>query len=373
MDMSKINPMRLITWLQPGGLTTPKFPGIALDRKSISFLGVELPKGQGGKHTPALTPFRQYATSEYELALMQKIALAWELKDPLLIETNHVTRWAKTVDLMCAYLNREVHYLNCSGVTEELLFGKEQSGLIGGEKRVDGIAIRAMRTGAVLVLDNVQARSGEIDAPLMRLLEACAEKTQHIKLPGKDGQSVRIHPDFHLVCLKEKEVSGEEKSKSGVLPSDLMSSFIYLRELDILPEEHSPNDNGSEVEDTNSIHLEAEFLYPKKRGGTPVFAGSIPGAEWLKDKFESCLISANELMNRGRLGVHPQTFLFDVAREGGRFHRLITQWDWKDINYAAKRAIEYLVLNRFGRECDRQVLRELFSDVHCEVRDGKDL
>lgn len=62
------------------------FPGLADLGDRISFMGVEVTKGTGGLRTPDAKRFEKDVGTEWDLKLMQKLAVGLELNQPILLE-----------------------------------------------------------------------------------------------------------------------------------------------------------------------------------------------------------------------------------------------------------------------------------------------
>jgi hypothetical protein len=98
----------------PGEAHLPVSPGLEDLGDRISFMGVEVSKGKGGPLTPDATRFEGDVVTEWDLKLMQKLAVGLELNQPILLEGGSGIGKASTVDRRCGYLPRDVYYANCS-------------------------------------------------------------------------------------------------------------------------------------------------------------------------------------------------------------------------------------------------------------------
>jgi len=92
--------------VQPPALTLPTSPGLTDLGDRVSFLGVEVLKGKGGPRTPNAERFKDDVLTEWDLKLMQKLAVGLELNQAALIEGGSGIGKSSTVDRMCGYLNR---------------------------------------------------------------------------------------------------------------------------------------------------------------------------------------------------------------------------------------------------------------------------
>jgi hypothetical protein len=64
----------------------PISPGLQDLGDRISFMGVEVPKGKGGPLAPDPSRFERDVVTEWDLKLMQKLAVGLELNQPILLE-----------------------------------------------------------------------------------------------------------------------------------------------------------------------------------------------------------------------------------------------------------------------------------------------
>ena len=133
--------------------TIPSSPGIEDLGQSVKILGVELSKGKGGANVPDIERFRDNVLTEWDIKLMQKIAVGLDLNQAVLIEGGSGIGKSEAVDRVCAYLNRESYYTNCAKCDVETLIGGKTLDDKGAAVRVDGPAMQAIRNGGVLILD----------------------------------------------------------------------------------------------------------------------------------------------------------------------------------------------------------------------------
>ncbi|MCB0352624.1 MAG: hypothetical protein KDD64_03840, partial [Bdellovibrionales bacterium] len=79
-------------------LSLPRREPLTVTEDSVSFLGVELRKQFGGAHAPSLERFASNVLTKFDLELMQKIAIAFELNQPILVESGSGLGKTETVE-----------------------------------------------------------------------------------------------------------------------------------------------------------------------------------------------------------------------------------------------------------------------------------
>jgi MoxR-like ATPase len=147
-------------------------PGLTDLGDRVSFIGVEVAKGKGGRRTPDPKRFKKDVITEWDLKLMQKLAVGLELNQPILLEGGSGIGKSSTVDRMCGYLNREVYYANCAEYDLDTLIGSKTIGKDGSVEWRDGIVTQWLRNGGVLFLDEYNFMRGEVRGRLHEILDS---------------------------------------------------------------------------------------------------------------------------------------------------------------------------------------------------------
>jgi midasin (ATPase involved in ribosome maturation) len=129
----------------------PVSPGLSDLGDRVSFMGVEVTKGKGGPLTPDANRFEKDVVTEWDLKLMQKLAVGLELNQPVLLEGGSGIGKSSTVDRMCGYLNCEVYYANCAEYDLDTLIGSKTIGKDGSVEWRDGIVTQWLRNGGSTV------------------------------------------------------------------------------------------------------------------------------------------------------------------------------------------------------------------------------
>jgi len=72
--------------LAPSEAKLPVSPGLTDLGDRVSFMGVEVTKGKGGPLTPDAKRFEKDVVTEWDVKLMQKLAVGLELNQSILLE-----------------------------------------------------------------------------------------------------------------------------------------------------------------------------------------------------------------------------------------------------------------------------------------------
>jgi hypothetical protein len=84
----------------------PVSPGLEDLGDRISFMGVEVAKGKGTPLPPDANRFEKDVVTDWDVKVMQKLAVGLELNQPILLEGGSGIGKSSTVDRMCGYLQR---------------------------------------------------------------------------------------------------------------------------------------------------------------------------------------------------------------------------------------------------------------------------
>ena len=90
----------------------------------VSFMGVEVKKGNGGVRTPDRKVLEEKTFTKFDLKNFRDIAIGLLMKQPVLLEGGAGVGKTKTIEMMCAFLNREFYKIPCNNMLPEELLGK---------------------------------------------------------------------------------------------------------------------------------------------------------------------------------------------------------------------------------------------------------
>lgn len=220
-------------WPNPNGLPAP----ITITQDQVSILGVPLQKGVGGTRVPDWSRFKGDILTDYDIRLMQKIAIAIDLNQALLIEGGSGIGKSQSVERVCALSQKACYYANCQDFTSDVLIGSmsvvENSPT--GFGWIDGLVVQAIRTGGVLFLDEYNFMRGDTRGRLHEILDAVLRGKHEIILVENSGEVVPVHPDFRIIAAQNPP--GGNFFDREILDAAQLTRFHYLKEPNDLPEE----------------------------------------------------------------------------------------------------------------------------------------
>ena len=221
-----------------GGLMHPGLPEldpIVTKSNSLVIMGVDLPLGVGGPRTPKIERFSSNILTDYDIRLMQKIAVAIDLNQPILIEGGSGLGKSETTERLGAMLNREIYYANCHDFTPDVLIGgmKVVNNTTTGFGWVDGVVMQAIRNGGVLFLDEYNFMNGETRGRLHEILDAVLNHKATVSLVENNTEQVTVHPDFRLIAAQNPP--GFPFADRELLDPAQLSRFFYCKEPTDIP------------------------------------------------------------------------------------------------------------------------------------------
>jgi MoxR-like ATPase len=197
---------------------------------TVSYLGVELKKGSGGDRVPNPKQFENDIITDFDLKLMQRVAVALSLNQPVLVESGSGIGKSQMVDRICHDLNRECYYANCHDYDADTLIGSQTSleGTTSGFGWKDGVIIEAARKGGILFLDEYNFMRGDTRGRLHEVLDTILRGKGEIALTENHNEIVKVHPDFRVVAAQNPP--GGEYGDREVLDPAQIDRFVYIKE-----------------------------------------------------------------------------------------------------------------------------------------------
>ena len=334
---------------------SPEEPYIIIREKSVSYLGVEVPKGEGGRLVPRAEEFKEeYFYLEGHYILMREVATALLLNKPILLEGGTgVYNKTTTIARMCRDLNMNYCKVNFDRETarEDVIGGHTLKVDENGKEKLewyDGDLMYAIRNGGVAFLDEYN-RQSKLAGIINPIIDAILNGRKEITNPYNENERVRIHPNFRLVAAQNPPgfEEGHEYTDRSQLPAETFGRWIYRK----LPVEYSEEEQnkllagviGEKVE----IQLpESEFRHMGE--GLPVRElANIPGmTHWRKNivdiirVLEAKSTGAKREMakhQRQNLYFNPRLIMSTIPQYIARFYR-------GDINETVKNAFEPVLL-----------------------------
>jgi len=342
----------------------PVSPGLQDLGDRISFMGVEVTKGKGGALTPDAKRFEKDVVTEWDLKLMQKLAVGLELNQPILLEGGSGIGKSSTVDRMCGYLNREVYYANCAEYDLDTLIGSKTIGKDGSVEWRDGIVTQWLRNGGVLFLDEYNFMRGEVRGRLHEILDSVLRGTGTVSLTENYGEQIKVHPDCRLIAAQNEP--GNEQSDRQVLDAPQLTRFVYLKEVEDLPKEVKLARALGAIGEDNVVSIKPEEYLRTSSERTPL--KEIPGIKDLITRYVEFADSIEELVETRQAGKgQPQPVYFSSSRDQKRVFEFVEKFFDGDPNGTFQKALRYYYKEKFSSETDREKVEHLIKLVETDL------
>ena len=353
---------------------SPEEPYIMIGEKAVSYLGVEVPKGEGGRLVPKAEEFREeYFYLEGHYTTMREVATALLLNKPILLEGGTgVYNKTTTIARMCRDLNMNYCKVN---------FGRELSPYdVVGDKEIeidekgnekfiwhDGPLLYAIRNGGVAFLDeyNRQSKLAEVINPV---IDAILNGRKEVNNPFNKGEMITVHPNFRLIAAQNPPgfEEGHEYTDRSQLPAETFGRWLYKK----LPIEYSEAEQNKllagVIGEKVDVQLpESEFRHIGE--GLPVRElAEIPGMTHWRENIvditrvlEAKSSGAKRAMaknQRQNLYFNPRLIMSTVPQYIAKFYR-------GDINETVKNAFETCVIGMYSSETDKQKIRLMLDQA----------
>jgi MoxR-like ATPase len=342
----------------------PVSPGVQDLSDRISFMGVEVPKGKGGPLAPDPSRFEKDVVTEWDLKLMQKLAVGLELNQPILLEGGSGIGKSSTVDRMCGYLNREVYYANCAEYDIDTLIGSKTIGKDGSVEWRDGIVTQWLRNGGVLFLDEYNFMRGEVRGRLHEVLDSVLRGTGQVSLTENYGERIKVHPECRLIAAQNEP--GNDQSDRQVLDEPQLTRFVYIKEVEDLPREVKLARALGAIGEDNVVTLSPdEYLRTSK---DPTALRDIPGIRDLITRYVEFAVSIEQLVKTRQAGKgQPQPVYFSSERDRKRVYGFVEKFYDGDLNGTFQKALRYYYKNKFASDTDQEKVENLIKLVETDL------
>ena len=342
----------------------PVSPGLEDLGDRVSFMGVEVTKGKGGPLTPDAKRFEKDVVTEWDLKLMQKLAVGLELNQPILLEGGSGIGKSSTVDRMCGYLNREVYYANCAEYDLDTLIGSKTIGKDGSVEWRDGIVTQWLRNGGVLFLDEYNFMRGEVRGRLHEILDSVLRGTGQVSLTENYGERITVHPDCRLIAAQNEP--GNDQSDRQVLDAPQLTRFVYLKEVEDLPKEVKLARALGAIGEDNVVTIKPEEYLRTANEPTPL--KDIPGIKDLIPRYVEFADSIEQLVETRQAGKgQPQPVYFSSSRDQKRVVEFVEKFFDGDPNGTFQKALRFYYKNKFSSETDREKIEHLIKLVEMDL------
>lgn len=336
-------------------------PGVDYFEDSVAFLGVKVPIGKGGLRVPKIERFEEHIFTLHDICLLQNIAVALTLRQPVLYEGGSGIGKSDAVDLICALTDWESYYVNCRNYTIEDLIGCKTIDDDSKVVWVHGLVIQAAKSGGVLFLDEYNSLRGEVRSGLHEVLDAILRGTGIIILTENGGEVVPVSDDLRIVAAQNSP--GGDTLDKYVLDKPQFTRFVYQRLPDALPEDVHLARALGRIGHMPEFNI-PEDLWLHENGGTEL--SEIRGIETLTRQYVSIareiekLTTERNLAGRGVL----QPVYFSAQRDMDRVFAFVQRFCNGNGTDIFRKAMDYYYVNRFGKPEDREKAEELVQHIY---------
>ena len=351
----------------------PEYPYIVVKEKSVSYLGVEVPKADGGRLVPKESEFKEeYFYLEGHHETMREIATSLLLNKPLLLEGGTgVYNKTTTVAKMCKDLNANYCKVNFDRETarEDVIGGQTLKVDENGKEKLewyDGDLMYAIRNGGVAFLDeyNRQSKMAGIINPI---IDAILNGRKEITNPYNENERVVVHPNFRLVAAQNPPgfEEGHEYTDRNQLPAETFGRWIYKK----LPIEYTEDQEnklfaGMIGEGVQLDIPESEFRHVGE--GLPVKElAEVPGMVHWRREIITILrtLEAKSSGSKREMAKNQRQNLYFNPRLKKTIIDYIARFYSGDINETIKNAFETCIVGMYSSDLDKQKVRLLVDQA----------
>lgn len=349
---------------------------IAETETSISYLGVELPKGKSGEFCPKRETYEKiYINDDFSLELQKKIATAFKLDQPILIEGGTSIGKTTTVRKMCAELGWEVYYKNLNGTTDvEDMMGRyipnpdRKTANEPEYKWADGPVTQGLRQDdektRVIILDEYNSANPNIVIRLHEVLDEL-EKNGEVVLAEDASERVKVNRTRTKIIALTNPPGKGFLDRQPLDPAQLRR-WVYQKEVTELPKEtfSTSVDMMFRLKPEMKEVEKGKFLVSNETEIPIEELREIPGMQELVEKFKEFHHAAKELLKNRKIAQdQPQAFMYDDRMEPQRVLKFIQNFYRGDINAVWKEALKYFYVNKLEDGADRAKLMELINAI----------
>ncbi len=345
-------------------------PYIVETEKTVSYLGVEVAKGQGGPLVPDRQESANYFYTEADYILRREIATSLVLNKPLLFEGGTGIGKTSAVSSMCAELNMNFCKVSFGRdmAVEDVIGSKTIVTDEAGKESVrwyDGNLMVAVRHGGVALLDEYNFQGSKIGSRVNPIIDAILNGRKEVSLPENDNERVLVHPDFRLVAAQNPPGTEEGQEFIGreVLSAETFGRWTFHKlPLDMDREMRLKRMAGM-IGEKVDISLPAQELRFLGEGIPLRELKNIPGmSHWVKmsieilDQLKAKSIGSKRAMAKGQR----QNIYFNPRLEQGLLN-YVSRFYRGDVNEVWNHAFEHLVTGMYKSEADKQKVREVLN------------
>ncbi len=335
----------------------------------MSYLGVEVPKGEGGPLVPGRQESENYFYTEEDYLLRREMATSIALNKPILFEGGTGIGKTSAVAAMCAELNLnfcKVSFARDMAI-EDVIGGKTivKEGDAEVVKWYDGNLMVAIRHGGIALLDEYNFQGSKVGSRVNPVIDAILNGRKEISLPENDNERVMVHPNFRLVAAQNPPGTEEGQEFTG---REQMSAETFGRwTFNKLPLEMSRDMRDKRLAgmmgESVDIKLPPE-AFRKLGEGVPFHElKDIPGmTHWRRAALDVLdqLKAKSTGADRDMAKTQRQRLYFNPRLEQGLLN-YVSRFYRGDVNQVWGEAFEHLIVGMYKDEADRQAVRELLT------------
>lgn len=342
---------------------------------TVDYMGVTLPKGTLSSLVPDKKSFTNFVEDDFTLALEQKIATAWSMGQPILLEGGSSIGKTKTAKKMCADLDYELHYINITSSTDpETLIGRylpNQNKKTADDPEyifVDGPVTKALRQeeGKIkaLMLDELNSSSPATLIRLHEILDALNENSR-VTLSEDAGEIVEVNNKYTKVVGLTNPPGKGYLERQPLDPAQIRR-WVYHKEANELPVESfkkslnvfaglEPN-----VNDTTNL----AFTVNLENAISKESLKDIPGLKQIIEKYVEFHKGAEEMLAARSIAKdQPQKFTFSSRDEGARIMTYISNFYNGNLTETTQNALRYYYAGKLLDGQDKQAIEALIQHV----------
>jgi len=344
-------------------------PFIVEKDESVSYLGVEVPKGEGGPLVPARQESENYFYTEEDYLLRREMATSIALNKPILFEGGTGIGKTSAVAAMCAELNLnfcKVSFARDMAI-EDVIGGKTivKEGDAEVVKWYDGNLMVAIRHGGIALLDEYNFQGSKVGSRVNPIIDAILNGRKEISVPENDNERVMVHPNFRLVGAQNPPGTEEGQEFTG---REQMSAETFGRwTFNKLPLEMSRPMRDKRLAgmmgESVDIQMPPEAFHKLGEGVPFHELKDIPGmTHWRRAALDVLdqLKAKSTGADREMAKTQRQRLYFNPRLEQGLLN-YVSRFYRGDVNQAWSEAFEHLIIGMYKDEDDRQAVRELLK------------
>ncbi len=349
--------------------------------KKVNIAGIELPEALDKSTAPKKEAFLDYIDDDFALEMKKKVATAWLMDEPVLLEGGTSLGKTRTILKMCSELGYEQHKLVLSRETDRIeILGSPTVNPNYGDKKEDGetddrkfIIVLSHLVKAitpeegkvkVCILDEINSAMPGVLIKLHEILDAYKFNSTTLEFPELGGIKVKVDKNkVKFVGLMNPPGAGYQ-DRNQIDPANLRR-WVYHKLPDTLPKETLENsvDQIFGIVKKEDAKKEIPIINSKEAIPLSEFE-NIKGLKEIIPQYLAFHTSIKEMVEKRQLGNNqPQRFTFDDREEPRRVQNYISKFYSGDISETMQEALRYFYLGKIMDEQDKKKVEEMVRKV----------